>query len=161
MGMGLTVSIINNSKNGTAILNEDGTIVYTPFQNFTGNDTITYQICAKGNPFLCEKAQVIITIFPTRDLFEIYNLVTPDGDGNNDYWYIKGIEAYADNQIFIFNRWGDKIREFQGYNNSDNRWDGTNAKNEMLPSGVYYYIIKIKDVQTYTGWVYIRSTKNN
>jgi gliding motility-associated-like protein len=63
--------------------------------------------------------------------------------------------------VIIFNRWGDKIREFNSYNNSDNRWNGTNDKNEKLPDGVYYYILKIKDLATYTGWVYVRGKGDN
>jgi len=97
---------------------------------------------------------VIVTIFPIRASIEIYNLVTPDHDDKNDYWHIGGIENFPDNEILLFNRWGTKIKEFVGYNNTDNRWDGTNDKNESLPDGVYFYIIKANE--TYKGWIYIR-----
>lgn len=99
---------------------------------------------------------VTISILPIRDSIEIFNLVTPNSDGINDIWFIRGINEYPANEITIFNRWGDIVRKFSSYNNSDNSWDGTNEKNEMLPFGVYYYIIKIKNLGTYTGWVYLR-----
>jgi gliding motility-associated-like protein len=163
IGLGLVVSIVSDPKHGIVELNADGFIIYTPDLNFAGNDTITYMICDKGTPSKCSTARVIITIFPIRPAsdIEIYNLVTPDGDGKNDFWYIGGIENFPDNDVQIFNRWGTKIKEYAGYNNTNKRWDGTNDKNKYLPEGVYFYIIKIKDLKSYTGWVYIRGTGNN
>jgi len=163
IGLGLNVSIVNDPEHGTVTLNEDGSLNYTPFLNFTGNDTLTYKICDNGTPSKCATAIVVITIFPIRELFEIYNLVTPNGDGSNDFWFIRGIDEYTDNSVLLFNRWGDKIREYNGYNNTDpeKRWDGTNDKKEYLPDGVYYYVIKIKDLETYTGWVYVRGKGDN
>jgi gliding motility-associated-like protein len=87
--------------------------------------------------------------------------VTPNGDGRNDYWHIRGIDEYSENEVTIFNRWGDKIRDFKGYNNSENNWKGTNENEEFLPDGVYFYILKIKDLETYTGWVYVRGKGDN
>jgi gliding motility-associated-like protein len=161
IGLGLDVSIISNPENGTAILYADGSITYTPATNFTGNDTLTYTITDRGMPSRSDTAYVIFTIFPVREIIEIYNLVTPNGDGSNDYWHIGGIDEYPDNEVTIFNRWGDKIREISKYNNSDNSWTGTNEKEEYLPDGVYYYVLKIKNLKTYTGWIYIRATIND
>ena len=161
IGLGLDVSIVHNPANGIVNLNEDGFITYTPRFNFTGNDTITYMICDRGTPSKCDTALVIITIFPVREELEIYNLVTPDGDGKNDYWRIGGIENHPDNEVLIFNRWGTKVREFIGYDNADKRWNGTNDMDEYLPDGVYYYILKVKELKTYTGWIYIRGTRHN
>ncbi|MDO9255357.1 MAG: gliding motility-associated C-terminal domain-containing protein, partial [Bacteroidales bacterium] len=156
IGLGLNVSITDYPKNGTVILNEDGTITYTPAQNYDGYDTLTYTICDKGVPSKCATAEVIILTLTIREDIEIFNLVTPDNDGKNDYWHIGGIEEFPDNEITIFNRWGTKVREIAGYNNSDKRWDGTDNKSEYLPDGVYFYIIKIKELKNYTGWVYVR-----
>lgn len=161
IGSGLDVSIIRNPANGIATLADDGFITYAPLLNFTGNDTLIYKICDRGIPSKCDSALVIITIFPIRDELDIFNLVTPDGDGKNDYWHIGGIENYPDNEVLIFNRWGTKVKEYVGYNNANKRWDGTNDKNEYLPDGVYYYILKIKDIKTYTGWIYIRGSRHN
>jgi gliding motility-associated-like protein len=162
IGLGLNVSIIGNPRNGTVILNEDGSLIYTPAFNFAGTDSIMYEICDKGTPSMCDQAKVYITIFAIREsILEIYNLVTPNGDGINDFWYLDGIDLYPDNEVLIFNRWGDQVRVFQGYNNSNKNWDGTNEKGENLPDGVYFYIIKIKDLKTFTGWVYLRGNGNN
>ena len=123
-------------------------------------DTLTYTICDKGSPSKCASAKLIITIIKERLAFEIYNLVTPNGDGKNDFWHIDGIEEYPENEIILFNRWGDKVNEFKGYNNLSNHWDGTNENGNLLPSGTYFYIIKLNDQSitpnTYTGWVLLR-----
>jgi gliding motility-associated-like protein len=85
-----------------------------------------------------------------------YNGISPNYDGLNDVWKIKGIEKYPDNTVIIFNRWGDKLREFANYNNSTRVWDGRNEKGELVPDGTYYYILDVKHVGSLKGWIYIR-----
>ncbi len=65
----------------------------------------------------------------------IANTMTPNGDGANDTFYIQGIEAYPNNQLIIYNRWGNKVYESAPYRND---WYGT-AKGKKLPVAVYYY----------------------
>ena len=168
IGLGLTISISVDPKKGSAIVNEDGTITYTNLPNYTGKeiqDTLTYIICDKGTPSKCASARLIITISQERQEFEIFNLLTPNGDGKNDYWQINGIELYPNNEITLFNRWGDKINQYTGYNNTDKRWNGTNENKEFLPDGVYFYIIKLNDQNanpnTFKGWVYVRGKGGN
>ena len=168
IGLGLNISISTSPKNGIATLNDDGTITYTNSPNYTGkdiNDTLTYTICDKGSPSKCASAILIITINKERQDFKIFNLVTPNGDGQNDYWYIQGIDQYVDNEVILFNRWGDKVSKFESYNNETNHWNGTNENDEFLPDGVYFYIIKLNDQNaipdTYTGWIYVRGKKGN
>jgi len=74
-------------------------------------------------------------------LFFIPNAITPDnGDGYNDYWHIRALERYPDNEVRIINRWGDEVFFEAPYQNN---WRGT-WKGENLPGATYYYIIKIK-----------------
>ncbi len=61
------------------------------------------------------------------------NVFTPNSDGSNDYFVITDIELYPENNLIIFNRWGQKIYEKSNYKNE---WDGQGA-----PDGVYYYIL--------------------
>jgi gliding motility-associated-like protein len=94
---------------------------------------------------------------PNIDDIVIYNGISPNGDGINDTWIIKGIEDFPDNSVKIFNRWGDKIIDLSRYDNQNVFWDATNTQGERVPDGTYYYILEIKDLKTYTGWIYIRS----
>ncbi|WP_199138929.1 DUF7507 domain-containing protein [Pedobacter sp. ASV12] len=78
------------------------------------------------------------------DLKEIFvfntkpNVITPNGDGKNDTFVIDGLELYPENNIRIFNRWGNEVFHSNGAYKND--WNG-NGLNE----GTYYYLLKVKD----------------
>jgi len=65
------------------------------------------------------------------------NAFTPNGDGINDYWDIKGLIAYTNATVDIFNRYGTKLFHSVGY---PNPWDGK-YNGQELPMGTYYYVI--------------------
>lgn len=86
----------------------------------------------------------------------VSRLISPNGDGVNDYWHIQGIDKYPENKVVIFNRWGDMISVIKNYNNASNRWEGKNKKKKIVPEGTYYYILEItKEGKTLNGWVYL------
>jgi gliding motility-associated-like protein len=75
---------------------------------------------------------------------------TPDNDGINDSWELENIELYPEVEVRIFTRRGSLVYESQSYSEP---WDGV-LNNEVLPSGVYYYVIKLNDFgDVYTGTV--------
>ena len=153
----LIVSLCGFPVHGIVVLNSDKTITYTPYPEFEGDDMFCYRICNALQPALCSDTMVYIHVKKPdlNDIF-VFNGVSPNGDGNNDTWKIRGIERYPDNTILIFNRWGDKVREFAGYNNSSRSWDGTNEKGDPLPNGTYFYILDVKNVGVLKGWIYVR-----
>jgi len=51
-------------KNGTTAVSSTGEITYTPNAGFTGNDTLTYQVCDNQTPAKCATALEIITVKP-------------------------------------------------------------------------------------------------
>ncbi len=63
--------------------------------------------------------------------------ITPNGDGFNDVYFIKGIEKYRSNEFKVFNRWGNLVYEKKNYNQN---WFGQNSDNETLPDGTYFVI---------------------
>jgi len=77
----------------------------------------------------------------------IYNFVSANGDGQNDFFRIDNIDRFPNNKVEIFNRWGVKVYDTSNYNSNDNVFRGysegrvTMNKKEQLPSGTYYYII--------------------
>jgi gliding motility-associated-like protein len=112
-----------------------------------------YQVCLTTSD-ICGSSTYCDSI---REVFPItYNVITPNGDGYNDRWIIDGIEEYPDNSVIIFNRWGDEINAFDRYDNMNHVWGGTNEKNERVPDGTYYYILKIRDVGDFKGWILVR-----
>ena len=58
-------TIIDSPNHGSASVNGNGTIVYTPNNSYFGNDTLTYLVCENGAPNLCDTALVIISIPPS------------------------------------------------------------------------------------------------
>ncbi|NHF59068.1 HYR domain-containing protein [Flavobacteriaceae bacterium TP-CH-4] len=90
----------------------------------------------------------------------VFNEFSPNDDGANDLFFIECIEQYPDNILEVFNRWGTKVFEMRGY---DNSWDGTSMgratlnTSEKLPVGTYYYTLNPNDGTTppKAGWLYI------
>lgn len=72
--------------------------------------------------------------------------ITPNGDGLNDVFIIDGIEDYPDNELTIFNRWGDLVFKASDYKND---WEGNSNTGIQigttnLPDGTYFYHFKVK-----------------
>ena len=74
----------------------------------------------------------------------IEDVVSPNGDGENDVWVVRGIDQFPENEVAIFNRWGQEVWSTKGYNND---WTGTNEGGELLPIGAYYYVLKLNDAE--------------
>lgn len=102
----------------------------------------------------------------------IYNGVTPDNDGMNDYFIIDNIEYFPSNHISIYNRWGRKVYETQSYNSKGNVFKGIAegvdvvGKGEPLPTGTYYYVVEyLYDRDGQNQWIkkvgYLHLENNN
>ncbi|MBS7256365.1 T9SS type B sorting domain-containing protein [Flavobacterium branchiicola] len=151
---GLTVTAAEVNLTGITIptgftLNTDGTITVLP-NTQSGNYILTYSICEKLNPTNCDTATVTIVVEPTCTI-EVFNAVSPNGDGENDLFKINGLECFPDNTVEIYNRWGVLVFDRDNYNNSDRAFRGisegrvTIKQSAELPVGTYYYILKYKD----------------
>lgn len=113
-------------------------------------DTITYKVRVTSVLSGCF-AEDKIKINAYRKL-KFANAFTPNNDGINDTWEIEGIGSYSSPEVTIFNRWGGEMFYSIGYNQS---FDGI-QKNERLPAGTYFYVIKPSPaVPTLTGYLTI------
>ena len=60
-----SVTVTVQPQHGTVVVNDDGTITYTPNANYSGPDTYTYQVCDTSVPTpVCDTAVVTITVQP-------------------------------------------------------------------------------------------------
>ncbi len=166
LGLVVTPYLCGGPYNGIAIINSDNTLTYTPYNGYSGEDTLCYVICTDNIIPFCDTASVYIHVIPLaniEDNITVYNGFTPNGDGINDTWTIGGIEKYPYNEVLIFNRWGDIIEELNGYDNKNVFWNGTYGSNKKIPDGTYYYLIKIlyEGQEKYIkGWIYIEGSGN-
>ncbi|WP_407268266.1 T9SS type B sorting domain-containing protein [Tenacibaculum maritimum] len=86
--------------------------------------------------------EFVLTVAGEHITIDVPNLFTPDGDGNNDYWYPNEVESYHDIEVFIYDRYARKITSFKGDHQG---WDGT-YQGRHLPSGDYWYAIYYKEL---------------
>ena len=146
-----SIAVLREPTKGTVTILIDKTAIYTPNLNFCGKDTFQYVVC---NRFGCDSAWVRVDV-SCGDSLLIFNAISPNGDGKNDGFYLRGIENYPDNEVLIFNRWGNEVYRKKGYRN-DEAWQGT-WNNKAVPEGTYFYQIYLNDanLQKYTGYLQI------
>jgi gliding motility-associated-like protein len=108
------------------------------------NATITLQVRAKGTTVCQTSAAGRFTGAANNggsaagaEIF-IPNTFTPNGDGNNDVFYVYG-NAIVKVKMRIYNQWGQFLYESQQLQNG---WDG-NYKGQMQPNGVYVYYVDL------------------
>ncbi len=138
LASGSIMNQLTQPTNGTVTIGPNGEMVYTPNIGFVGTDQFTYELCLIDCPDLCDDAVVTIVVNPVDCV--IPNIITPDGDGVNDFLIIDCAPAFPDNRLRIFNRWGDEIEVFEPYGNT---WDGTSGSDkDPVPAGTYFYIFQ-------------------
>jgi len=92
-------------------------------------------------------ARVKDNVTPPSNNVLIYNGVTPNGDGINDYFRIENIQQMPNNNVEIYNRWGVKVFSADNYDTNGNVFSGasdariTIGENKLLPTGTYYYVL--------------------
>jgi gliding motility-associated-like protein/uncharacterized repeat protein (TIGR01451 family) len=143
-----TIDVKTQPLNGVLQMNRDGRIIYQPNKGYSGVEKFTYMINDE-NGLRSNIAVVTINVVPP-DL-EIPNTFTPNGDGKNDTFQIKGRENYDSIEISIFNRWGDEVYRSKNYKDE---WDGAG-----LNEGTYFYVLKLKKgshEESRRSWVLIK-----
>lgn len=75
-------------------------------------------------------------------MVEIPNIISPNGDGVNDYLSFNsyGAEALS---CSIYNRWGTLIYQL---NHINDRWNGNTVTGENAPEGVYFYLLNVTGI---------------
>jgi gliding motility-associated-like protein len=115
------------------------TYIYTANPNAEPIITTTYYLYGADESNRCPNYDSVTVIVEPGDDIVIYNTFTPNGDSNNDTWYIGNIYKYPDNKVEIYNRYGKLVYKASSYLNT---WDGK-AYGEDLPSGTYFYVLDL------------------
>ena len=131
------IFLVEESLYGEVNLNLDGSITYVSDEFCERSDQFTYSIC---NAVGCDTATVTVWI-ECIDIV-VFSAVSPNRDGINDVFYISGIEEFPESRLQIYNRWGERVYDVNGY---DNDWEGTWKGNRELPDGAYFYCLELND----------------
>ncbi|MTI40838.1 gliding motility-associated C-terminal domain-containing protein, partial [Fulvivirga lutimaris] len=125
-----------------------------PFDAFEGRFTLDYDGLGVGDYDLfvmdalgCE-IELDIEIPRDSSLF-IPNVITPNGDGINDYFVIRNLDISSTDKganLIITSRWGKQIYSSDNYTN-ENPWGGDEAA-----EGLYFYKLEAGG-EVYTGWL--------
>lgn len=78
----------------------------------------------------------------------IPNVVTPNGDGINDFFRINGLENFPGSTLTSYNRWGNKIYSSDDYKND---WS------PKVSDGTYFYIVNVSDGRKFNGFFQVFS----
>jgi adhesin/invasin len=149
-----TLSILRKPMYGNTQITKDGVVIYTPDKNKAFVDQFVYQICDSVN--LCDTAKVTIDIYDGP--VWIPEAISVNGDGHNDTFVIRGLEAYPNTSLMIYTRAGQLIYKSADYNND---WDGHALNSSLsdgitLPVGTYYYVLHLGGTNRYIkGFVYL------
>ena len=112
-----------------------------------GSNTFMLSARVGACPFKMDTVVLVI-----RDLF-IPSGYSPNGDGVNDNFEIIGIDVYRDNELTVFNRWGQVVYQTVGY---ANEWNGQGNTGSPLLDDTYFYVLKFNGDATYNGQVIIK-----
>jgi len=104
------------------------------------------------NTYNCpDSTHDIIVIDPITQLY-VPTAFTPNGDGDNDFWGVKGFNEGNRFNIKIWDRWGHLVYESS---EMDFSWNGYMSNGELAPIGTYAYVINFEtselEVKEITG----------
>lgn len=88
------------------------------------------------------------------------HLLTPNGDGVNDFLHFEELAQSPNNRVRIFDRNGLLVFEKKNYSQEFNGYANTGDvvinRKQGLPNGVYFYLVDMDDLELeYQGYLYL------
>ena len=103
----------------------------------TPEETTTYTITVQDTNG-CVSSDDVTVILDYDLVVFVPNIFSPNGDGNNDILYVRGVGIESIN-FFIYDRWGEKVFETKSV---DKGWDGT-FRGKKMNNSVFVYYLKV------------------
>jgi gliding motility-associated-like protein len=155
---GFNVSTFSGSDGSVKTEGNGGTAPYTylwsngnsgpELQNVPAGQ---YTVTITDNNGCIDTASVVLA---EPAVLELPTGYSPNDDGKNDLFVVHGINAYPNNQLVVFNRWGNEVYSADGYSNT---WNGKNKDGKDLPAGTYFVVLTINGgAITRNGYVDLR-----
>ncbi|MDR1755821.1 MAG: gliding motility-associated C-terminal domain-containing protein, partial [Culturomica sp.] len=101
--------------------------------------------------FVVKGDATIFATFRQTEVFQFPVVFTPNGDGYNDTWEVKGLWQTSENTLEIYNRSQQRVYKASPYHND---WNGTTDNGAVLPAGVYIYKLTV-GAEQYLGIISI------
>ncbi|MEX0363256.1 MAG: gliding motility-associated C-terminal domain-containing protein, partial [Allomuricauda sp.] len=110
-----------------------------PTDGVASNNTASVSVQANRSP--CETPGTLCNIF------------SPNGDGINNTLVLVNHQDFPQNNLQIFDRYGNSVFEMTGY---DSSWDGTRGSGDV-PDGTYFYVLDLQGdgTEIVKGWIQI------
>ncbi len=99
----------------------------------------------------CDPVSDLVVI--TVNNLTVPTLITPNLDGRNDYFVLRGLSTLGRTGLTIFDRRGLKVYENSDYQND---WDGTDYNSNPLPDDTYFYVIRADNGVSKSGYIVVR-----
>ncbi|MGQ1889993.1 gliding motility-associated C-terminal domain-containing protein [Thermophagus sp. OGC60D27] len=130
------------------------------------NDTVTLITQVTDDPVIIEW-QVTNGVCPEEsDQIAIYlskisyfTGISPNQDGRNDYFFLRGAEDIEENEFIVFDQNGQIVyrkNNFQRNPEDYKGWNGTALDGKPLNSGIYYFIFKGKGIEPVQDYIIIK-----
>jgi gliding motility-associated-like protein len=157
-----SVNPVNNANNyiwnfsgtGANITGNTETVIIDFTQAATSGNltTTTMNSCGTG-PVSPELSISVLSCSEFQpELLNIPNAFTPNGDGMNDVFYIRGLPEYS--RLIVFERSGKEVFQSDNYQND---WDGKNLNGVILESGTYWYVLTISGFpEDFKGYIFLK-----
>lgn len=104
----------------------------------------TYTVSVVDSNGCKNTGQIQIIVICKNDNVFVPNTFSPNGDGSNDVFYVRGRGLERVKLLRIFNRWGEVVFEQQNFpvNDPAYGWNGKFKDHKPIP-GVYVYQVEI------------------
>jgi gliding motility-associated-like protein len=106
--------------------------------------TTDYHVAIQDRYGCKNSGDITVKVICNGQNFFIPNTFSPNGDGINDVFYLRGTGLFRIKSLSVFNRWGEIVFEKREFpvNDAFSGWDG-NYKGKKAKPDVYVYQIEI------------------
>ncbi|MEO6452780.1 MAG: PKD domain-containing protein [Ginsengibacter sp.] len=108
------------------------------------NESLEYTVEVSNTGGCMARDRVTVNVLCNNANFFVPNTFSPNGDGANDIFYLRGSGIFQIKNLKVFNRWGEVVFEKANIyaNDISSGWDGVFKSKKLLPD-VFIYTIDI------------------
>jgi gliding motility-associated-like protein len=118
-----------------------------------GSTTVTWTARDEAdNSTSCDQQVKVSETVPDPEAGLIFhNIITPNGDGRNEFFLIENLQEHS--ELIIFDRFNNVLYKTDNYQND---WNGVDSQNTPLESGTYWYIVNTLSGKQYSGYIIVK-----